>query len=390
MVNSVKSRPNHYEVLGLSATASREEINRAFVKEMGMFGARPVAAAAQIGAAFEILRDPAKRRNYDRELGLMPEPGRRTIAGQNRGAGFIGWGSSAAVDRVTFENLPHRNSEALPQRPSEPSPQEKLASIVASLRQLSESQAPPATDDVTPRPESRRSEEKLLSARLDPRVEELLAVRIPEEESAYGAEHRFAEWRRPALAVSAVVLVAGLFGALGGFSLRDAEQKQLAAAVTTPLPAARPVQDIAAVTAATLVDDAASGRNEMPVRAEHAVARGRRAIRPELPAAPDGQATDENQSLARTPADGQADVASSDPLAPASQAVEALPASMPIPNKVIASTIERIGYACGEVSSTAIVDGAAPGTFRVSCSSGHAYQATPVHGRYRFRRLGRQ
>jgi len=160
--------------------------------------------------------------------------------------------------------------------------------------------------------------------------------------------------------------------------------------VTTPLPAARAVPDIAAVTAATVVDDSASIQNELPVRAERAVARTRRAIQPELPAASDSQPTDESQSLVRTPADGKADVASGDPLAPAPQAVGALPASMPLPNKVIANTIERIGYACGEVSSTAIVDGAAPGTFKVSCSSGHAYQATPVHGRYRFRRLGRQ
>ena len=136
MANSVKSRPNHYEVLGLSPTASQEEINRAFVREMGMFGARPVAAAAQIGAAFEVLRNAEKRRDYDRALGLGREPRVWTMAGGNGGAGFIGWGSSAAVDRVTFENLPHQNSQALPQRPSEPSPQERLASILASLREL--------------------------------------------------------------------------------------------------------------------------------------------------------------------------------------------------------------------------------------------------------------
>ena len=42
---------------------------------------------------------------------------------------------------------------------------------------------------------------------------------------------------------------------------------------------------------------------------------------------------------------------------------------MPLPNKVIARTIERIGYSCGEVSSTSAVDGSS-GAYNVTCSSG--------------------
>jgi hypothetical protein len=34
------------------------------------------------------------------------------------------------------------------------------------------------------------------------------------------------------------------------------------------------------------------------------------------------------------------------------------------------------------------MDGEAPGTFKVTCTSGDSYRATPVNGRYRFRRLG--
>jgi hypothetical protein len=64
-------------------------------------------------------------------------------------------------------------------------------------------------------------------------------------------------------------------------------------------------------------------------------------------------------------------------------------AAMPLSNKAIARTMQRIGYACGRVTSTAAVEGAAPGVFRVTCTSGYSYQATPVRGRYRFRRLGR-
>ena len=61
---------------------------------------------------------------------------------------------------------------------------------------------------------------------------------------------------------------------------------------------------------------------------------------------------------------------------------------MPLPNKVVARTIERIGYACGEVASTTPVEGAGSGVFTVTCTSGQSYQARPVRGRYRFRRLG--
>ena len=36
---------------------------------MGMLGVHPLAAGAQICAAYETLRDPARRKAYDRSLG---------------------------------------------------------------------------------------------------------------------------------------------------------------------------------------------------------------------------------------------------------------------------------------------------------------------------------
>jgi len=54
---------------------------------------------------------------------------------------------------------------------------------------------------------------------------------------------------------------------------------------------------------------------------------------------------------------------------------------------VIARTIGRIGYACGQIASTSAVEGEA-GIFKVTCTSGHSYRAAPVRGRYHFRRLG--
>lgn len=61
-------------------------------------------------------------------------------------------------------------------------------------------------------------------------------------------------------------------------------------------------------------------------------------------------------------------------------------ATMPLPNRTIARTIDKIGYACGAVYSTASVEGGAPGIFKVNCTSGQSFQASPVNGRYRFRR----
>lgn len=63
-------------------------------------------------------------------------------------------------------------------------------------------------------------------------------------------------------------------------------------------------------------------------------------------------------------------------------------ARLPLPDATVARTIHRIGYACGRVISTSGVDGAAAGVFKVTCSSGDSYQATPVRGRYHFRRWG--
>ena len=70
--------------------------------------------------------------------------------------------------------------------------------------------------------------------------------------------------------------------------------------------------------------------------------------------------------------------------------VAAAAADMPLPNSTIARTIERIGYSCGEVASTAPVAGEEPGVFKVTCTSGQSYRAAPVRGRYHFRRLGSQ
>ena len=66
------------------------------------------------------------------------------------------------------------------------------------------------------------------------------------------------------------------------------------------------------------------------------------------------------------------------------RAAPAVEASLPLPKAVIARTIERIGYRCGDVAAATA---AGPGAYKITCTSGQSYQATPVRGRYRFRRL---
>jgi hypothetical protein len=61
-------------------------------------------------------------------------------------------------------------------------------------------------------------------------------------------------------------------------------------------------------------------------------------------------------------------------------------ASLPLSDRTVARTIERIGYRCGQVVGTSHVEGEASGVFKVVCSSGQSYQAKPVRGRYRFGR----
>ena len=74
MVTTVRSRPSHYEVLGLTPTATVEEIAQAFVRRMSLFRARPLADVAQVTSAYETLRNPEKRREYDSVAGPKPGP----------------------------------------------------------------------------------------------------------------------------------------------------------------------------------------------------------------------------------------------------------------------------------------------------------------------------
>lgn len=363
MVSPVKSRPNHYDILGLAPEASADEIARAFAKEMSIAGAQPIGAAAKICAAYETLRHPERRREYDRSIGIAPEP-----ASQSQQWAFpapqSNWSPRVASAKPAVVSQPEQDAIA-----------ERASRIAETLRELARPMEPPpqAQPEQPPAPEKK-------SYSIDPDIRELLAIRS--QEVAADDEDRAFDWRRPALAVGGLVVAAGLLGAVAGLWVRgDTDPSQSEPQLTTSLPAARAHAVAAAPEPAV---EAAS--REGHARAAVPTVRTNRA-RPPLQLA---QRPSVESSL---PADNQfvesatEQLATQDPLAPApAGAASTVSADLPLPGKVIARTIDRIGYSCGSVASATAIEGES-GAFKVTCSSGQSYRAAPVHGRYRFKRL---
>lgn len=78
MVGSVKEGPNHYEILGLTPSATGDEIAKAFATRMQSHITNPGEKvddyALKLRAAYKTLGDPFWRRIYDAELGLASKP----------------------------------------------------------------------------------------------------------------------------------------------------------------------------------------------------------------------------------------------------------------------------------------------------------------------------
>jgi hypothetical protein len=188
-----------------------------------------------------------------------------------------------------------------------------------------------------------------------------------------GKAERPIGWSRAGLAIGGVLLAAAIVGAWAGLDAGDAEELPQQRAVKAVLPPAKPSPEALAVVARQAAD------RLQPVAQNAAVERQIAQRRP-LPrtAGQSDRLAEISQSL-----DSSYDSGTS-----AAPAVQSAAASLPLPNKVIARTIERIGYGCGEVASASPTGGGS-GVYEVTCTSGHRYRATPVHGRYHFRRLSR-
>jgi hypothetical protein len=348
MASTVLSRTTHYDTLGLEPTASLAEIERAFAWGVSPFRPRPIGGVAQVSIAYQTLRDPERRRAYDESIGIRPEP-KLAPRPLHSGASF----------RVAAPLHPAERFAAV----TPPQPPERAVGsfIAASLRAQPEPRAAVAPPPVEmPRAPARVSA-------------------LPEDEAGETGINR------TALSVGGVVLAVILIGAWAGLEAGDpGDAEQAKAELSTALPKARPVTSAAAA-------EPAPSRAEAPrVRRPLAFASLRtRHARPTARAVAVAEADPpaHHSYYETTGADGTPEIAvAEEPAAPtASAPAQATPASMPLPDRVVARTIHKIGYACGQVASTSAVDGQ-PGVFNVTCTSGHSYRAAPVHGRYRFRR----
>lgn len=352
MGSGVKARPNHYEALGLTPAATDEEIGRAFVKKMSLFGAHPMDEAAHILIAYETLRNAEKRREYDASIGL----------GAKREPELRPWSFAVAPPRWTPFVAPATANQT--EHAVAPPPEPYVTA--EPPRQAS------ATGGMAPRSSPQRQSQRRPEpdGGLETLVQHLRAVGRSERESLRNAANNAPDWKKPVLAVSGLVLGAGLIGTLAGLSVTDNEAPAQAepAAISAP-PKHRSIVTQPAVPAATTVDT----QVEHPLRSEVPQFRAKRLERPR----PSSWAERESLDLA----------SASEQAAAINQPAEAVAADMPLSSSLVARTIERIGYACGQVASTSPVEGEGQGVYKVTCSSGQSYQATPVHGRYRFRRL---
>jgi hypothetical protein len=379
MRSTVKSRPNHYEVLGLTPGASSDEIAQAFAKELSDRRPRAFGSLANVTVAYETLRDRIKREAYDISLGLRPKA-KPPAPSRTAPAEWSPLRASPRPAPQAAKDLLSRlapKADAVPR--SEPASARKLPPFAAASRREPTNPKPQA---VFPKPGTIQKEPGQPEAVARPRVD------LPSGEGRldFAELGRFQtdgeapfQWKIPALAAG-VLIFAVCVGAWRGLEAGN-DNEQAENAVTLKVPPAKPLPALAGSPLA-LASNVEEARSQQPTPATAAAARVERARPPLQIDLPEPQSAETANSTQNPP-----DEIATERAAAESPSVEATPASMPLPKAVIARTIGRIGYPCGQVASTTAVDGAS-GAFKVTCTSGHSYRAAPVRGRYRFRRLG--
>jgi hypothetical protein len=354
MVSTVRSISNHYETLRISPAATNEEIAAAFASQIKNARVRPditVAQLAQISVAYETLRDPVRRRAYDASLGFRVEP---------------------------------KQQPAPPPPPAEV----KVGSfIAASLREPVQPRAAetrPKPDPVPqwPIPKAETPPRPRVELALEPR-EETRSVSIDRRQATIGAGVAGL-----AILALAVTLPGGHATAPGPTTVASTAPSQ---AVTVGLPPATPAQGQAVPQQAPVTTLASALPVPQPTveNATSAVETAPATASADQPHTAESEQPTASASTEAAPEQPAATEAAAVPAAdiPTDSApvATAAAAKLPLAADTIARTIARIGYACGSVVSSNVVS---EGVFKITCSSGDSYQASPRNGRYHFRRWG--
>ena len=394
MDSTVKARPNHYEILGVTPAATDEEIRRAFAREISALRPRAFGGVGEVSIAYETLRHSDRRKAYDSSIGIRPEPkpAPPAIAGVG-GAQFIGATLGARLERLASENFrisspPVTSGAPEPDRAPSPPAEPRTASFIASSVRSNVKAAATADNSspIVPRTDAPVERVRKAEAQqpVPARHEPVLEPAYPVAQDALNAEDASFDWKQPAAILGGLVLAVGLLGAWAGWEAgNDGKAEQPPKESVTqrlPPPPAFPVPEQATAAPQREVAAAATAAVPQP-RAAAKAGEERKA------ATASGYV-----ALAEEPASA---AGSADPLAPTSgtastepEQAAVVPAMLPLPHSVVARTIGRIGYSCGQVASASAVDGKA-GVFKVTCTSGDSYRAAPVRGRYRFSRWGK-
>lgn len=317
-----------------------------------MFRPHTFGGVTEVCMAYETLRDPIRRRAYDASLGLPADPLRPAPMAEPklRPGPFV----HPALGSLRQQPIHPNGSD----RPTDPMPKMDLPHR-------------PLTD-VKPRP----------GPQLDGHRPQQVVL-----EEHFAVEASPIEWKHVGMAVGALAMGACLLGALAGWWLASdvGEPEQSASAVSASLPPTKPQ----ATTAPPLRVPDPSLAEIWPGSPRRAAPEPFKRMRPVPQRAAAVEQRQERQLQEGEPQQIEPDSSAGDLAAAVTPVASTTAVAMPLPNKVVARTIDRIGYACGAVASADPVEGEVPGVYKVTCTSGQSFQAKPVNGRYRFRRLGR-
>ena len=222
MDSTVKSRLNHYELLGLSPAATLDEIDQAFARELRL--PRAFGSLAEFTVAYETLRDPIKRKAYDTSIERKPEPRPALSLAGRLEAAALGAVPTKPLVHAKPSSPPPPAARSLPRPESRPAPR-TAPSATALLHQP----ITPGVPRPDPMPQAKGDlarAEALPPRQPEPQTANEDLVRPPARTEVGHEQHEF-RWKLPVLAAGALILAIGGGAWMGVESGNDASKDQL-------------------------------------------------------------------------------------------------------------------------------------------------------------------